>query len=258
VPTLHIAQVGIKNGDKKLLERMAGTSRTVNAWTVPKSVEIGDQVVLYIGGYGFFATGRIMTRAKPRVGWKNRYGAAVGVIKLIRPAISLAAIRRHIPELKWAIYPRSIVTPSADLASEIRSIISERRKTGIPDLTNEALESANIDELRAVALLSQKKSVSPRERKILYRARSVAIREYVLRRANGRCEACKALAPFQTDEGLPYLEAHHIEQLADEGPDHPAKVIGVCPNCHSRAHHSWDKDVFKQSLLKRMRALEPE
>jgi HNH endonuclease len=257
VRALHIVQGGIENGDKKLLERMAGTKRIARDWVAPKSVEIGDDVVLYIGGYGFFATGRITSRAKPRKGWKNRSGAAVGSIRLINPAISLAAIRRHVPELTWAIYLRSITTPSEDLALRIRSLISQRRKTEIPDLTDEALESANIDELRVVALLAQKKSVSPSERKIRYRARSIAIRLYVLRRANGRCEACKSTAPFQTDDGSPYLESHHIERLADDGPDHPAKVIGVCPNCHSRAHHSWDKDVFKRSLLKRMKVLEP-
>jgi hypothetical protein len=95
VRALHIVQGGIENGDKKLLERMAGTKRNARDWVAPKPVELGDDVVFYIGGYGFFATGRITSRAKPRKGWKNRYGAAVGSIKLVSPAISLAAIRRH-------------------------------------------------------------------------------------------------------------------------------------------------------------------
>ena len=180
--SLHIAQGGIKNGDKRSLEQAAKTGRTFPRWVVPKSVTIGDEAVIFIRGFGFFATGRVMSVAKPRAEWKNRYGPRIGSIKLVQPAISLATIRRHIPELKWAIYPRSIVTPRADLALEIRALISNRRKTGIPDLTDEALQSANIEELRAVALLAQKKSVSPIERKILYRARSIAIRQYVLRR----------------------------------------------------------------------------
>jgi 5-methylcytosine-specific restriction endonuclease McrA len=257
VATLHIVQGGIANGDKKWLERAAGTNRRGNAWVAPKSAEIGDEVVFYIGGYGFFATGRIVSPSKPRAGWKNRYGAGVSAIKLIKPAISLAAIRRHIPKLKWAIYPRSIVTPAADLAVQIRALISDRRKTGIPDLTDEALELANIDELRTVALLAQRESVPPRERKILYRARSQAIRLYVLRRANGCCEGCKSEAPFRRADGSFYLEPHHVERLADDGPDHPDKVIGLCPNCHSRAHHSGDKDEFKRSLLKKLARLEP-
>ena len=255
--TLHIVQGGIANGDKKWLVRAAGTRRRGRAWVAPKSAEVGDEVVFYIGDYGFFATGRVMSRPKPRAGWKNRYGVDVGSIKLIRPAISLAAIRRHIPKLKWAIYPRSIVTPAADSASQIRALISDRGRTGIPDLSDEALASANIDELRAVALLKQRASVPPRERKSLYRARSVAIRLYVLFRANGYCEGCGSVAPFRIPDGSFYLEAHHVERLADEGPDHPDKVIGLCPNCHCRAHHSRDKIEFKRALLKKLAALEP-
>ena len=45
-------------------------------------------------------------------------------------------------------------------------------------------------------------------------------------------------------DGSPYLEPHHITRLADNGPDHPAKVIALCPNCHRKAHSSQDKLVF--------------
>jgi hypothetical protein len=34
----------------------------------------------------------VSSSAKPRESWKNRYGAVIGLIKLIKPAISLAAI----------------------------------------------------------------------------------------------------------------------------------------------------------------------
>jgi hypothetical protein len=252
VPRLHIVQGGVDNGDKKWLERAAKQNLTAQSWTVPKSVAVGDDVVIYVRGYGFFASGRIESMPKPRRGWYNRYGARVEAIKLIEPAISLGALRRYIPRLDWARYPRSITTPPTELADEIKQLIRKRRTTGKPDLDPEALESANIDELRRVALLSQRNVVKPKERKILYRARSTAIRLYVLRRANGRCEGCNSAAPFRTADHKPYLEAHHVERLADDGPDHPKKVIGLCPNCHRRAHHSHDKVMFKRSLLKRL------
>ena len=255
MPSLHIVQ-GDVDDDRKWLERAAATRRA-QSWIVTKSAVVGDEVVIYVGVYGFFATGRIESIPRSRVNWPNRYSADVGAIKLIRPSISLAAIRRHVPELSWARYPRSITTPAPEVAADIRQLVLKRRRTGIPDLDEESLASANIDELRRVALLSQRKFVSPRQRVILYRARSTAIRLYVLRRANGRCEGCKSAAPFWTFAGEPYLEAHHVERLADDGPDHPSKVIGLCPNCHRRAHHSSDKDVFNRSLLKRLRSLEP-
>src|SRR4051812_32027888 len=124
--TLHIVQGGIANGDKKWIERAAREDRTAPTWVSPKSVLIGDDVVIYISGYGFFATGRIKSRPKARADWPNRYGAALGSIKLIKPAISLFGIQRKIPDLTWARYPRSITTPKPDIAVQIRALIRER------------------------------------------------------------------------------------------------------------------------------------
>jgi HNH endonuclease len=254
--TLHIVQGGIENGDKKWLERAARDKLSSRSWIVPKSVSIGDEVVIYVSGYGFFATARIKTRPRPRADWEKRYGAGLNSIKLIDPAISIATVRRHVPKLTWAKYPRSITTPPPNIAMQIRMLISGRRKTGIPDLDDDALATANIDELRTVALLSARPSTTQKERKIIYRARSRAIHLYVLSRANGHCEGCSAAAPFRKAGGRPYLEPHHTTRLADDGPDHPAKVIGLCPNCHRRAHHSQDAKVFNCSLERRLASLE--
>ncbi len=101
---LHIVQGGIQNGDKARLERLALSGRRTHSWVAPKTVATGDEIVVYIGGFGFFATARAESEAKPRAGWKNRYGAGLNSIALIDPPISLAAIRRHIPDLEWAKY----------------------------------------------------------------------------------------------------------------------------------------------------------
>jgi hypothetical protein len=253
---LHIVQGDIKV-DKKSLERTAGTHRSIATWIVPKSANIGDDVVVFIGGYGFFATALIKTATESRKDWKKRYGAGLAAIKLISPPISLSAIRRHIPKLLWAKYPRSIHTTSDLIANQVRKIIQDRRKSGIPDLDDRALTGANVDELRRVALLSARKAVPGLQAKTIARARSRAIHLYVVRRADGRCEGCNAKAPFLKVDGFPYLEPHHITRLADEGPDHPAKVIALCPNCHRRAHSSLDKTAFNRYLKKTLKALEP-
>src|ERR1700722_15772389 len=96
--TLHIVQGGIENGDKKWLEKAARSNLSSPSWIVPKSVSIGDEVVIYVSGYGFFATATIRTRPKARANWKSRYGAGLNFIKLIDPPISLGTIRRHIPK----------------------------------------------------------------------------------------------------------------------------------------------------------------
>jgi 5-methylcytosine-specific restriction endonuclease McrA len=242
--TLHILQGGIKNGDKKWLEKAARQKLDAASWVTPKSSKPGDDVIIYVRDYGFFATATIKSFPKPRPDWPNRYGAGLTSIRLIEPAISLSAIRRNIPELKWAIYPRSITTLDPYISGKIRNLISLRRKTGIPDLEDEALIEANIDELRKVALLKARQSVTAKEQKALYRARSLAIKLYVLRRSKGVCEGCHDLAPFQKPDGSPYLEPHHTLKLADDGPDHPKHVIALCPNCHRRAHYAADAKAF--------------
>jgi hypothetical protein len=254
---LHIVIGGIDNGDKVWLERAASRKLNAPAWVAPKTAAIGDEVVIYVGGYGFFATARINSPPKPRDDWPNRYGSGLRSIRLIRPAISLATIQRRIPGLTWANYPRSITTPPPEMAALVRKLIQERRKTGIPDLDDRALAGANIDELRKAALLKARALATRRERKTVYRVRSRAIHLYVLRRANGRCEGCGAHAPFRKPDGSGYLEPHHTTRLSDEGPDHPANVIGLCPNCHRRAHYAKDAETFNTMLIKKLRVLEP-
>jgi hypothetical protein len=162
------------------------------------------------GGVGFFATGRVASTPKPRQDWTNRYGAIVESVRLIEPAISLETIRRRIPDLTWAVYPRSITTPRPPVAGKIRSLITLRRRTGLPDLSDAALAESSIDELRAVAISRAVDSAPARAYTRMYRVRSQAIRLYVLRRANGTCEWCQSHAPFMRPDGSPYLEPHHV------------------------------------------------
>jgi 5-methylcytosine-specific restriction endonuclease McrA len=256
--SLHIVQGGISNGDKEWLKKAARKKLTASTWVAPKSALPGDDVVIYVSGYGFFATATIHSYPKPRPDWPNRYGAGLTSINLIEPAISLSAILRKTPDLKWAKYPRSIATPKIEVANQVRELISLRRKTGLPDLDEDALNNANIDELRKVALLKARPSMSAKQQKSLYRASSYAIKRYVLLRSNGYCEGCKQPAPFQDANGNPYLEAHHTLSRADDGPDHPKHVIALCPNCHRRVHYARDGKGFNNRLIKTLNRLEPE
>lgn len=258
MPTLHIVQGGISNGDKEWIDEAAKNGRDAKMWIVPKGAVPDDDVVIYIGRYGFYCTAKIKSLPKPRVGWPGRYGAGLTAIDLIVPAVSLGTICRRIPSLTWANYPRSITTPNATVSAQIRRLIHNRRSTGIPDFDDQSLYSSNIDELRKVALLAEKRAATAKERKVIVRARSLAIKLYVLLRANGVCEGCNYPAPFLKPDGSPYLEPHHTQRLADDGPDHPAHVIALCPNCHRRAHHSKDAATFNASLIKALRRIEPD
>lgn len=256
--TLHIVQGGVENGDKAWLEKAASRKWSTESWTVPKSAKIGDEVVVFILRIGFFATAKATSTPEPcGRNRPKRYCAGLTSIRLIEPAISLSAIEHEIPELTWTKYPRSYTTPPAPVAKRIRKLISNRRMTGLPRLDDKALEEANLDELRKVALLNARSKVAGKNGKAIYRARSLAIRLYVLSRANRNCEGCRAPAPFHKWDGSPYLEPHHTTRLSDGGPDHPARVIGLCPNCHRRAHYAEDAKQFNASLKKKLARLEP-
>lgn len=255
MPTLHIVQ-GNADQDRRRLEATVIGGPIVRTWVVPKSAVPGDDVVIFIGGYGFYATARVRSKASARGDWTGRYAAAIEAIRLIEPAISLGTIRHRVPELTWGIYPRGITTPDREVSDRVKLLIEERRKTGLPDINDKALSVAGLDELRRVALMRASSTVSRRERKIIAHARSQAIRRYVLSRANGCCEGCGTQGPFRTADGGFYLEPHHTRRLADDGPDHPSHVIGLCPNCHRRAHYAIDRTAFNGTLLKRLSRLE--
>lgn len=56
------------------------------------------------------------------------------------------------------------------------------------------------------------------------------------RRANGKCDLCGEEAPFNTIEGEPYLECHHVIYIANNGPDRIYNTVALCPNCHKKIH----------------------
>lgn len=79
--------------------------------------------------------------------------------------------------------------------------------------------------------------------------RSAEVAAWILQNAEGVCEGCKAPAPFALSSGYPYLEVHHVQRLADGGPDLIENAVAVCPNCHRRLHHSADAEDFRSQLL---------
>lgn len=255
-PSLHIVQGGVENGDKRWLERATGHDLVAESWVVPKSARVGDSVVIYIRGYGCFATGRISSPPTPRTDWTNRYGAAIDSLRLIEPPVSLEFLRRRIPEFQWTAYPRSITTPSKPIATKLLKIIEDRRKQKGGDLEEEELNTSSLEELRAAALAKAAPTGSTHQRKVIQRKREWAIKAYVLGRADGCCEYCREDAPFRTEKGQPYLECHHILRLADSGPDSPYNVIGICPNCHRRAHFASDRRKIKDQMKNRVRGIE--
>lgn len=61
-----------------------------------------------------------------------------------------------------------------------------------------------------------------------------SLRNFVISRANAQCEICGLPAPFNTPDGLPYLELNHIVPTRDGGGDTPQNLIAICSNCHRK------------------------
>jgi 5-methylcytosine-specific restriction protein A len=85
--------------------------------------------------------------------------------------------------------------------------------------------------------------------------RDPVVRAWVLKNANGKCEACDSDAPFLLPDSFPFLEVHHMIPLASGGPDTVDNTIAVCPNCHRRVHLSKDKDLFSLDIYNKIKRL---
>jgi hypothetical protein len=120
---LHIVHGGIENGDRDWLIKAAHKGLTSNGWTVPKCVIPGDAVVIYVEKHGFFATAIIDTEPKRPKRNSRRYRADLGSITLIEPPIPLSSIKKRLPKLDWAKYPRSICTPDQEIAKDILKLL---------------------------------------------------------------------------------------------------------------------------------------
>lgn len=83
--------------------------------------------------------------------------------------------------------------------------------------------------------------------------RSALITDYVLKAAGELCEFCSEPAPFLDRKfGRPFLEVHHVVQLAEGGPDQVWNAVALCPNCHRRLHHSVDADEARECLYRQV------
>jgi 5-methylcytosine-specific restriction protein A len=82
-------------------------------------------------------------------------------------------------------------------------------------------------------------SRNPPERRLTtayYYSRDGNVAAYVKRAAKGFCDLCQNRAPFEESDGVPYLECHHVEMLADGGTDTQDNTVALCPNCHRRVN----------------------
>lgn len=144
-------------------------------------------------------------------------------------------IRRNDKLLRFLLIP----------ASNVFGINSDIQESG-PTLE---VSESNLHNLRFKLLKESGKPTKGMQSQKEYIRRSKEIVEYAKERALGICEYCKSKGPFLGSDYLPYLEVHHIFQLADDGPDLPSNVAALCPNCHKEAHFGLKKHEIKDKLI---------
>lgn len=152
----------------------------------------------------------------------------------------------------------------SSVKQRIRSVLEANGIAGfeIYRSTANSLElEANVSALRRAQLVSSPPgSVRPRtvETTTLTYIRDPAVKAWVLQISGGVCEGCDTPAPFMGADGLPFLEVHHVVPLAHFGSDRTSNAVALCPNCHRRCHHSFDKEEFKLSLYEKISRLQIE
>jgi 5-methylcytosine-specific restriction enzyme A len=129
---------------------------------------------------------------------------------------------------------------------ELRSLEAVAEKVEAEPAVPSALTLEDLRRLAFSAATEPSQAPSQGIRNVYQRSRDVRV--YVLARANGKCEGCSTPAPFLRSDGTPYLEPHHLRRLSDGGPDHPAHVIVLCPNCHRRVHAGADGEAYNAKL----------
>lgn len=154
-------------------------------------------------------------------------------------------------------WPFSVVTDEefARLAAEVEALrarAEERRKSPVVGFEIEVREKLLRGKLPAP---TGNRSPSVTLTNVSQVQRDASVTAWVLQQANGICERCASPAPFYCPDGLPYLEVHHVRQLADGGTDTIANAVALCPNCHRESHYGESSNAMMESLYRRIARL---
>lgn len=129
---------------------------------------------------------------------------------------------------KVCVFPVSVVSEEHARVDEetLERLEEKARKKAARMSQNELLEKAS----------SSKGRPGYRKTEVTHHQRNPYVIEYAKKWANGVCQLCEQPAPFESKDGTPYLETHHIEWLARGGEDTVENTVALCPNCHKKMH----------------------
>ncbi len=131
--------------------------------------------------------------------------------------------------LQWIVnqknpgsFPNAVAPEAEDLQKEYEKAVQKESSRPLSELKKDAAKK------------SSKPAASTVQTKVYHRDPTISA--YVKKRANGYCQLCNTKAPFNDQNGDPYLECHHIEWLSKGGMDSADNCVALCPNCHRKMH----------------------
>ena len=114
----------------------------------------------------------------------------------------------------------------------------------------EAVKEKNIKKMSSAKIRSYAENFKSKDnvREVVSKHidRNPHVKEYAKIRAAGVCQLCEKKAPFNTANGEPFLEVHHVDYLRNNGDDSWDNVVALCPNCHRKIHSLENKDDYNK------------
>ena len=232
---------------------------TRNLWT---DAELEAAVVAYLDLYRRFMAGESINREAAYRALGEQYGRSRGsysyrfrniahvLQELGLPILPGLAPQSHIglhePTLRrlleqhGALADSVIATPTAD-PEQLEHRTKALRRRGMPSAPPAGSNRPLLTESTVVRVVRDPK-----------------VKAWVLEYAAGHCECCGLPAPFLMEDGIPYLEVHHVKWLAQGGSDTVRNAVALCPNCHRRFHHGKEVKQLVSELMNRVARLVAE
>lgn len=157
---------------------------------------------------------------------------------------------------EWLTGLKPAKNVGARVAAEIEKLINEVEGRMAPSVVS--FEISARDGLKQKVLAKPSGNQRPKSTiaAITQYQRDSSVKAWVLKQANGVCECCRSAAPFSGADGLPYLEVHHVQQLADGGPDTISNAVALCPNCHREIHYGINAPQLVERLYANINRLD--
>ena len=222
---LHVLVGDLLDDPQAILD--AVESRKPLHWVVPKTANVGDDVVFFLESPGFVARGVIDTPPEPHRSWQRRYGASVGSITALPAPVPLPFARESITDWGWPhARTHSYTSVSGSIEQQLRSLLDDYQApfaTPSPDTSASRIEGA----ATSVLLTVYERDPVARQRCVQHYGPVCVVCDFSFEEAFG-------------EQLAGYIHVHHIKAISARGGAYKVDPVRdlrpVCPNCHAVIH----------------------